>query len=376
MIVLLIVFNPGSLGWIIDAFKPVIYALIIAYLLDSLVAFFMRKLKVRRTQGIFLACIILIGIIGAVVYEVVPRIVENINNIMNFIMGGNVDVVQIVTNIKGKIDHPYVAYAADYILEASESVTGIINSLLLQLSNILMRLATGIGSKTLTVATSFIINIYMLVEKEDILARGRRFISAYFDEKKAKKILRAFSRANAIFKSFLNGKLLDSAIVGIICVIVFYIFKVPYAPLMGTIIGFFNVIPYFGPIIGSVPVILVSFFVDPPKALTALLIILVVQQLDANLLDPRIVGNNVGVSPFWIITSVTVGGNLFGVPGMVLGVPVVVLIKTIVEESVEMRLIEKGMCNLEKENLKEEKKKKEKRQKKKDKRKRNKAELP
>lgn len=360
MIVLLIVFNPGSLGWIIDAFKPVIYALIIAYLLDSLVAFFMRRLKVRRTQGIFLACIILIGIIGTVVYEVVPRIVENINNIMNFIMGGNVDVVQIVTNIKGKIDHPYVAYAADYILEASESVTGIINTLLLQLSNILMRLVTGIGSKTFTVATSFIINIYMLVEKEDILARGRRFISAYFDEKKAKKTLHAFSRANAIFKSFLNGKLLDSAIVGIICVIVFYVFKVPYAPLMGTIIGFFNVIPYFGPIIGSVPVILVSFFVDPPKALTALLIILVVQQLDANLLDPRIVGNNVGVSPFWIITSVTVGGNLFGVPGMVLGVPVVVLIKTIVEESVEMRLIEKGICDLEKENLKEEKKKKEK----------------
>ena len=95
-------------------------------------------------------------------------------------------------------------------------------------------------------------------------------------------------------------------------------------------IGFFNIIPYFGPIIGSVPVVLVSFFIDPPKALTALIIIIIIQQIDGNFLDPKIVGENVGVSPFWIISSVTVGGNLFGIPGMVLGVPVVVVIKTII----------------------------------------------
>jgi predicted PurR-regulated permease PerM len=127
---------------------------------------------------------------------------------------------------------------------------------------------------------------------------------------------------------------------------------VPYAPLMGTLIGFFNIIPYFGPIIGSVPVVLVSLFIDPPKALTALIIIIIIQQIDGNFLDPKIVGENVGVSPFWIITSVTVGGNLFGIPGMILGVPVVVLIKTIIEESIEMRLIEKGKENIEKNNLK------------------------
>lgn len=91
---------------------------------------------------------------------------------------------------------------------------------------------------------------------------------------------------------------------------------------------------------------------DPPKSITVLLVIIVVQQLDANFLDPRIVGGNVGVSPFWIITSVTVGGNLFGVPGMILGVPIVVLIKTIIEESVNLRLIEKGMGEIEKDKMK------------------------
>ncbi len=312
---------------------------------------FMKKLKVNRVQGIFLTCVIVIGIIGLLIYKILPQIVENINNIMTFIMYGDVDIAQIVTDLRNKIDNQYIQYITDYILQASESIRDIANNLLVYLYNSIMSLISNIGSSTLTIVTSFIINIYMLAEKEDILARGRRFIHAYFDDKKSRQILLIFSKANKIFKSFLNGKLLDSSIVGIICVIAFAFAKVPYAPLMGTLIGFFNIIPYFGPIIGSVPVVLVSFFIDPPKALTALIIIIIIQQIDANFLDPKIVGENVGVSPFWIITSVTVGGNLFGIPGMVLGVPVVVLLKTIVEESIEMRLLEKGKENIEKNNL-------------------------
>jgi predicted PurR-regulated permease PerM len=230
-------------------------------------------------------------------------------------------------------------------------VRNIINDALRSISALLMHLVANIGSSTVAIITSFIINIYMLVEKDDILARGKRLIFAYFDEQNSRKILHILTQANEIFKSFLNGKLLDSSLVGIICIIAFFIFKIPYAPLMGTIIGAFNIIPYFGPIIGSVPVVVVSFFVNPPKAITALIIIIVIQQLDANFMDPRIVGGNIGVSPFWIITSVTVGGGLFGVPGMILGVPIVVLIKTIIEESINIRLIEKGIGDIEKDNL-------------------------
>lgn len=313
---------------------------------------FVKKLKVNRVQGIFLTCVIVIGIIGFLISKILPQIVENLSNITSFIMSGDVDIAQIVTDLRNKIDNQYVQYITDYILQASESIREIVNKLLIQLYNIVMSLISNLGSSTLTLVTSFIINIYMLSEKEDILARGRRFIHAYYDDKKSRQILLTFRNANRIFKSFLNGKLLDSTIVGVICVIAFTIAKVPYAPLMGTLIGFFNIIPYFGPIIGSVPVVLVSFFIDPPKALTALIIIIIIQQIDGNFLDPKIVGENVGVSPFWIITSVTVGGNLFGIPGMILGVPVVVLIKTIIEESIEMRLLEKGKENIEKQNLK------------------------
>jgi len=140
--------------------------------------------------------------------------------------------------------------------------------------------------------------------------------------------------------------------VGTICVTVFSIIKLPYAVLMGSLMGIFNIIPFFGPIIGAVPVIIVTLFADPSKVVLALIIIVVIQQVDANFLDPRIVGNNVGVTPFWIITAVTVGGALGGIPGMIFGVPIVVLIKTIVEENIEMRLVEKGICDFEKDKLK------------------------
>lgn len=351
LIILLMVFGSGTLRWMKEAFKPVIYAVVIAYLLDSLVTFFTRMLRVRRCQGILLACIITMGVIGFAIYKLLPKILENISSIVYFIMEGNLDIVQIVTDVKNKIDNYYVQLAAKYILEASESVIRVLNNFLTGSAGILLGFAANIGASTVTIVTSFIINIYMLIEKDDILARGKRFIYAFCDNRNATKVIHIFSQANKTFKSFLNGKLLDSMIVSIICSLAFFVFKVPYALLMGTIIGTFNLIPYFGPIIGSVPVVAVSFFVDAPKALTAMVIIIVVQQLDANFLDPKIVGGNVGVSPLWIIASVTVGGNLFGLPGMILGVPTVVTVKTIIEESVQMRLMAKGAEHMDEDKL-------------------------
>jgi len=351
-IMLLMIFSGNKVSFIIEAFKPLIYAFILAYLLDSLVRFFVSKLKVRRSQGILLACIVLIGILMLMVSIIVPKIVENINAVASFVLDKNIDIGQIVINIRGQINNQYVQFLSDRILEASESIQEQLNSILLYLSNRLLQIITNIGTSAFSIVTSFIISIYMLIEKDDLIARAKRLIYAVYDGTKATRIINIGRKANIIFKSFLNGKILDAFIVGLICTIAFTIFKVPYATLMGSIIGLFNIIPYFGPIIGSVPVVIVSFFIEPTKALTSLIIILVVQQLDANFLDPKIVGKNVGVTPFWIITAVTIGGALGGIPGMIFGVPVVVLIKTIIEENIEMRLIEKGICNFEKDKLK------------------------
>ena len=350
-LMLLVVFNYSGINKVTKAFAPVVYAFMLAYLLDSVVRFCVEKLNVRRSQGIMLSCIALIGIIVFMFSIIVPKIVENINNVVSFVLDKNIDVNEIVINLKDNIDNQYVHYAADSILKAGESIQGRLNSILLYLSNQLLLIITTIGSKTFTILTSFIIAIYMLIEKEDLIARIKRLIYAYMCEAKAKKIIYIGQKANSIFKSFLNGKILDSFIVGTICVIAFTIAKIKYSVLLGTILGIFNIIPFFGPIIGAVPVIVVTLFTEPSKALIALIIIIVIQQVDANFLDPKIVGGNVGVSPFWILTAVTVGGALGGIAGMVFGVPFVVLLKTAIEEGIEMKLIEKGIENFEKDKL-------------------------
>lgn len=350
---LLVVFSPNKISWVADAFGPVIYAFILAYLLDSVVRFCVNKLHVRRSQGIFLACIALISIILLLFSIIVPKIVENINAIISFFVEGSFDIEDIVANIRQRTDNRYILMGADMIMEAGEAIKARLNDILLYMSNFVLQFVTGIGSKALSILTSFIICVYMLIEKDDLIARVKRTVYAFFEDSKAKKIVEAGSEANIIFKSFLNGKILDSFIVGVVVTILFTIFKVPYAPLMGSLIGVFNMIPYFGPIFGTIPVIAVSFFVDPSKVIVAIAIIIIVGQIDANYVDPKIVGNNVGVSPFWVLTAVTVGGAAAGPAGMIFGVPFVVLIKTLIEDVINMRLVEKGLEDFEKENLKD-----------------------
>ena len=341
-IALIFVFSPDKISFITGALKPLIISFILAYLIDAIVRIIVRKLKTRRTQAIFLSCILLMGIIVLMFSILVPKIISNAEAVISFVTNDNMDINIIVRKLAEKINNPYVDKIALEIIRLSEDIKDKINDLLKYLTNFLINSVTAIGSSVLSVVTSYILALYMLIEKDDLIARLRRFICAFFNERNSQVILDTASNANRIFKSYLLGKLLDSLIVGIITIIVFTIFNVPYAPLMGSIIGLFNIIPYFGPIIGAVPVVVVSFFISPPKALTALIIIIIIGQIDGNFINPKIVSNNVGVSPFWVISAVIIGGTAFGPIGMILGVPTMVLIKTIIEDNVEKRLREKG----------------------------------
>ena len=340
---LIFIFNPSKISLVGSAFKPVIISFVVAYLMDSLVRFIVRRLKTRRTQAILLSCILLLGIIVIIFSLFVPKILDNAESVISFVANYKMDIGEIIRNIADKINNPSVDKVADEIIEVSADIRDQINELLTYITGLLINLVATIGTSILSVITSFILSIYILIEKEDLIARLKRLIYAFFNERNARMILEISTSANRIFKSFIVGKLLDSLIVGIVTIIVFSICNIPYAPLMGSIIGLFNLIPYFGPIIGAVPVVVVTFFISPIKALTALIIIVVIGQIDSNFIDPKIVGNNVGVSPFWVISSVIVGGTAFGPAGMILGVPTVVLVKSLIEEIVEKKLREKNM---------------------------------
>ena len=142
---------------------------------------------------------------------------------------------------------------------------------------------------------------------------------------------------------FINGKLIDSAIIGVLCFILNLILQIPYNILIAVIIGVTNVIPFFGPIIGAVPCIMILIIVDPWSALRFAVLVLALQQFDGNILGPKILGDSTGLSAIWVLVSIVVCGGLFGFPGMLLGVPTFAVLYALVQEWVNHRLKEKGI---------------------------------
>lgn len=340
---LLVIFSPNRISFVISALKPVFTSFVIAYLLDSLVKSIMKRFKMRRAPAIFLTCVSLLCVVLIVFAIFIPILIGNAESVIDFVVNYNVDISSITTDIAKKIDNPNVYRIANQITKLSSEIKNRINNFLNVIALSIMNSAKNVVSKIVAVLANFILTIYMLIEKDDLITRIKRLIFALFDERKANTIIDISVSANKIFKSYFVGKLLDSLIVGIITTIAFLIFKIPYAALMGSIIGLFNIIPFFGPIIGSIPVILVSFFVSPVKALIAFTITIIIGQIDGNFIEPKIVSSNVGVTPFWAISGVVIGGSAFGVKGMILGVPVLVLLKTLTEEFVARKLREKDI---------------------------------
>nr|MCR5089558.1 AI-2E family transporter [Oscillospiraceae bacterium] len=140
------------------------------------------------------------------------------------------------------------------------------------------------------------------------------------------------------FMSFLSGKLLDSLIIGIICYISCSIMRMPYTLLVSVIVGVTNIIPFFGPFIGAVPSALVILMVNPAKCLLFIVFVIILQQVDGNIIGPRILGNSTGITGFWVMFSIIVGGGLFGFWGLLLGVPVFVVIYTFINNRIEKKL--------------------------------------
>ena len=142
---------------------------------------------------------------------------------------------------------------------------------------------------------------------------------------------------------FINGKIIDSAIIGVLCFILCVIFRIPYSMLMSVVIGVTNVIPFFGPIIGAVPCLMILVLVDPLAALRFLVMVVALQQFDGNILGPKILGDSTGLSAIWVLVSIIVGGGLFGFPGMILGVPTFAVLYDLMRQWVNKRLAAKGL---------------------------------
>lgn len=279
----------------------------------------MRALSILVT--VVLILIIMYEFFGLIIPEVVRSIQSiifqfplYINNLSNWALGlmkNNPDLEETVNELIIQYSPKILDYFNTNILP---NINGLIKTLSLSVINVLKAFWNFI--------IGFIISIYVLGSKEKFAGQAKKIAYALFDRKAGNEVITNFRFIHGTFIGFIGGKIVDSIIIGIICFVCTSIIGTPYAILVSVIVGVTNIIPFFGPWIGGIPSALLVLMVDPVQALYFIILILIIQQFDGNILGPKILGDSTGLSGFWVIFSITIFGGLFGVPGMVAGVPV------------------------------------------------------
>ena len=258
-------------------------------------------------------------------------------------------VVELVSNIPGYYETLVSKYKE--LPEDSVLKNDIIKDKMTELSNIDMKQFLSINNEKIIeyvkniinifsgifdVFVSIIVSVYILLQRTTIMRFLRRFARAMFKKNTYEAVNKYFTKANEVFFTFISSQLLDAVIVGILTTVALLIIKVKYAPLIGFTIGLFNMIPYIGAIVAVGIGILITFITGGfGKAIAMAIVVIILQQIDANIINPKIIGVSLEVSPLLVIFSVTVGGAYFGIMGMFLGVPIAVVIKTILNDWIE-----------------------------------------
>lgn len=302
----------------------------------------------RRMRG--LSILVTVVLILIILYEffglIIPEVIRSIqsiifqfpiyvNNLSNWALGlmkNNPDLEEVVNGLISQ----YSSKLLDYL---NSNLLPHINELLKTLSMSVLSIFKALWNFVI----GFIISIYVLGSKEKFAGQAKKIAYALFDRKAANEVITNFRFIHSTFIGFIGGKIVDSIIIGIICFVCTSIIGTPYAILVSVIIGVTNLIPFFGPWIGGVPSALLVLMVDPIQALYFIILILVIQQFDGNILGPKILGDSTGLSGFWVIFAITIFGGLFGVLGMVVGVPIFAVFYAGVRASVNRMLRKKDL---------------------------------
>ncbi len=228
----------------------------------------------------------------------------------------------------------------------SQALTWFNSSIVANIETVFLSLSTGliITFSTITdIILGIIVCIYFLNTKETFKAQGKIFILATFSEPNSNKIFEFMTYSNRTFGGFVNGKILDSIIIGILCYILSLTFRFPYPELISVVIGVTNVVPFFGPFFGAIPTAIIVLLVSPGDLIYFLLMVLGLQQFDGNILGPAILGERTGIASFWVIFAILLGGGLFGFFGMLLGVPVFAILYYYIGKYYEYRMSQKNL---------------------------------
>jgi len=337
-----IVNNVESIGSILNKISSLlsyfIWGFVIASLLNPLMVYIEKKTKIKRIYSISIIYTVFVGMIILIITLVTPNVIKSavdlFNNIPQFADKAYTWSTKLLSENQLLNKFDVTTYLNNYLATFNKDITTyftpglqIVIDNLMGLSSFFMKLMSGI-----------VISVYLLIDKEVIILNLKKFIYSILTDTVSIKIITLGKLVNTTFKKYFIGKMIDSIIFGIITLIGFMILQIPYALAFSLFIAITNMIPYFGNIIGMAPAAIITIFFSPIKSVVLVLFIITLSNIDGWFIAPKIIGDKVGLSPLLIILGIVVGGGLFGILGLLLGVPTIALIKTLLEDFMDKRI--------------------------------------
>ncbi len=338
----------GVMGNILSAATPIFVGIVIAYILNILMSFYERHYftkwsrkkivaKSRRAVCMVLALFTFVGIVALMIRIVIPELVSCVSFLISEIPPAIEDFLR-SEFVKELLPATVLSDLAE--INWKDSISGILSVVTSGLGSTMSTIYTAVSSVVSGIITAFIsiiFSVYLLLGKEELQGQSKRLLKTYLSAKWVDKIMYVGKVVNDSFHRYIVGQFTEAIILGILCIIGMWILGLPYAAMIGTLIGFTALIPVAGAYIGAGVGVIMILTESPVDALIFLIFILVIQQLEGNLIYPKVVGKSIGLPAIWVLATVTIGGSLMGILGMLIGVPIAAALYRLLREDINRR---------------------------------------
>ena len=368
LITILLLFAGLNFGqitdWLSRMYKlssPIIYGFVIAYILNPLVKlcekyvfkFVSRKKphpKLKRILSMVLTYIFMATVLTLFIAIIVPQIVSSYGDLESKMYTYVTSAQQWIEDLIAKSEFAMNQYNKIMEFIDIDKITDSLKEFIQNIYNFLQNVTPYVMdfiketvAQLKNALIGIIFSIYFLYSKEKLIAQFKKVLHAFIKKERVESIINFGRFTDKTFGGFIIGKILDSIIIGILTFIILAIFKMPYYQIISLIVGVTNVIPFFGPFIGAIPSAFIIFIANPSMTIWFILIIILIQQLDGNVIGPKILGESTGLSVMWVVVAITIMGGMFGIIGMLIGVPVFAILYYIVKTIVDNRLENKQL---------------------------------
>ena len=347
------------LGYIINIFSPFIFGAIVAFVLNVLVNFIERKLfgkvkkktwlKIKRPLSIAISVVLVIFIIVFIMNLLIPQLKNSVSLFTDSLPTYKEDIINIMN--KFNLEETTIKKASDYLDNFGKVITDYIKGNSKDVITVTTEVATSLIAIISKAVIAIVFAIYIIAQKETLKRQFNKLMSAYLKPRTVNRINKYASMANTTFSNFVTGQCLEALIFGSLCFLGMLILRLPYATTIAVLLGFTALIPVFGAFIGTFLGAFLILMISPIKAIIFVVFILVLQQIEGNLIYPKVVGKSVGLPGIWVFLSVTIGASVGGILGMLIATPLCSLLYILLRQAVNDRINSNKIVNRVKEKV-------------------------